>query len=414
MVRRRSLLALLATGSFLSFFAYYLLMHRIHSNVYPDYRQDFPPNSVQARLVALERELRANQQLLSHVRKRVIQVARSFPPNRSKDLQVGIPSCHPPLEATVDVRLQNVYEEVSFENTDGGVWRQGWPVVVDDERRSRPLQVFVVPHSHNDPGWIKTVDAYFKGQTRHILNNMLAFLSQNPEMRFIWAETSYFALWWETLAPEEKEQVRSLLRKGQLEMVTGGWVMNDEANTHLQAIVAQMVEGHEWLMRTVGVIPRFGWAIDPFGMSPTMAYVLKKMGMKGMVVQRVHYSIKKYLAKNHLLEFYWRQFWEADDPSDDILAHVMPFFSYDVPHSCGPDPMVCCQFDFRRMTPFKANCPWKKNPREITEANVAERAALLADQYWKKAMLFKRNAILVPLGKCFTSRSSYFKCLFWC
>ncbi|XP_073852851.1 alpha-mannosidase 2x isoform X3 [Macaca fascicularis] len=80
---------------------------------------------------------------------------------------------------------------------------------------------------------------------------------------------------------------------------------------------------------------------------------------------------------------------------------MMPFYSYDIPHTCGPDPKICCQFDFKRLPGGRINCPWKVPPRAITEANVAERAALLLDQYRKKSRLFRSNVLLVPLGDDF-------------
>ncbi|VDP78722.1 unnamed protein product [Echinostoma caproni] len=190
-----------------------------------------------------------------------------------------------------------------------------------------------------------------------------------------------------------------LLRSGQMEIVSGGWVMPDEAASSYYAIVDQVIEGHHWLWENFAYRPNVSWAIDPFGQSTTMAYLVRKMGFTGMVIGRVHYEVKKYLALRKALEFKWRQSWDRNTQAQ-IPCHMLAFYAYDVPHTCGPDPAVCCQFDFRRLKMFP--CPWKIQPKEIHPGNVAERTALLIDQYRKKSTLYnQRGVLLVPLGDDF-------------
>ena len=274
-----------------------------------------------------------------------------------------------------------------------GPWKQGWDYDYDG-RFKDGLTVHIVPHSHNDPGWIKTYHTYYSTQTKHILDTVVAALTEDPRRTFIWAEISYFSLWWDDASQQQKEQAKRLVVEKRLDFVTGGWVMNDEASVTARATRWHLQEGREWLQKTFGVTPQYSWAIDPFGHSAGQAQVLKELGYKGMLIQRVHYAVKKQLAQNRQLEFQWQT------PAGEIFTHMMPFYSYDGPHTCGPDPSVCCQFDFARISGY-GGCPWHKPSVPITDSNVAERSKLWLDQVYKKAMLYRGKHVLVPVGDDF-------------
>ena len=309
-------------------------------------------------------------------------------------------------------RVSQTYEEIPFTDVDGGVWKQGWTLSYDETQFTKddPLEVFVVPHSHNDPGWIKTFWDYYNGQTRNILNNIVDILSEDENRKFIWAEISYIDLWWNEQGEERKDKFKSLVLNGQLELTTAGWVMNDEANTHYSSMIDQLFEGHEWTMDHINpsFLPKTSWCIDPFGTSPTMAFLLNRAGIPNLAIQRVHYEVKKYLAKRKQLEFPWRQAWavETQDSSTDTFTHLFPFYSYDIPHTCGPDPKICCQFDFKRMPPHNLLCPWGVNARAIVDSNVQERASTLVDQYKKHSTLYNTNKLLIILGDDFRYETS--------
>ncbi|XP_054797324.1 alpha-mannosidase 2-like isoform X2 [Prosopis cineraria] len=295
------------------------------------------------------------------------------------------------LVASVDITTKGLYDKIEFLDEDGGAWKQGWKVsYTGNEWDSEKLKVFVVPHSHNDPGWKLTVEEYYELKSRHILDTIVETLSKDDRRKFIWEEMSYLERWFRDAADEMKESFINLVKNGQLEIVGGGWVMNDE-----------MTEGNLWLNDTIGFVPKNSWAIDPFGYSSTMAYILRRMGFDNMLVQRTHYELKKELAWHKNLEYIWRQSWDAEE-STDIFVHMMPFYSYDIPHTCGPEPAICCQFDFARTSgSIYELCPWGQYPVEITQENVQERALKLLDQYRKKSTLYRTNTLLIPLGDDF-------------
>ena len=110
--------------------------------------------------------------------------------------------------------------------------------------------------------------------------------------------------------------------------------MTEEACSHYFAMIDQLVEGQMWVNETFGVAPTTAWSVDPFGQSPTMAFINHKAGVDGMVIDRIHWRLKQSMQRNKNLVFKWQQEWDTS-ASSAVLTHTLPFYLYDVHYSCG-------------------------------------------------------------------------------
>lgn len=59
----------------------------------------------------------------------------------------------------------------------------------------------------------------------------------------MYVETSFLWKWWERQTDKVKQDVKYLINKGRLEIIGGGWSMNDEAVTHYHSLVDQYTWG---------------------------------------------------------------------------------------------------------------------------------------------------------------------------
>ena len=179
------------------------------------------------------------------------------------------------------------------------------------------LTVHLVPHTHDDVGWLKTVDEYFSGSNntiqnaavRNILNAVTTSLQKNPNRKFTYVEQAFFMRWWRELTPSEQDATRTLVKNGQLNFVNGGWCMHDEAATHYVDMVDQTTLGHRLLKEAFGEdgVVTIGWQLDPFGHSATQAALLSaETGFDGLFFGRIDYQDLALRHQTKRNEFIWR------------------------------------------------------------------------------------------------------------
>ena len=149
------------------------------------------------------------------------------------------------------------------------------------------LNVHLIPHTHNDPGWTKTVDEYYTGgwinedgsavsggwgeggAVRYILDSVEASLTKDRARgggrRFTYVEIAFFSRWFDEQDDATQARVAALVAEGRLSFANGGWVMNDEATPSFGDMIDQLTLGHLYLRRafphTINAIPRVGWQV---------------------------------------------------------------------------------------------------------------------------------------------------------
>ncbi|CAA6660049.1 unnamed protein product [Spirodela intermedia] len=194
------------------------------------------------------------------------------------------------------------------------------------------INVHLVAHTHDDVGWLKTVDQYYVGSNnsiqgacvQNVLDSVVSALLADKNRRFIYVEQAFFQRWWRQQSDAMKNIVKGLVSSGQLEFINGGMCMHDEASPLYIDMIDQTTLGHRFIKQEFGQIPRIGWQIDPFGHSSVQAYLLSaEVGFDALFFSRIDYQdrIKRKNLKS--LEVVWRGS-RTLGSSADIFTGVFP------------------------------------------------------------------------------------------
>ncbi|XP_024863643.1 lysosomal alpha-mannosidase [Kryptolebias marmoratus] len=262
--------------------------------------------------------------------------------------------------------------------------------------KANMLNVHLVPHTHDDVGWLKTVDQYYYGDrnniqhagVQYILDSVVDQLLKNPDRRFIYVETAFFYRWWKQQSPSTQQTVKQLVNEGRLEFVNGGWCMSDEATTHYSAVIDQMTEGLRFLNETFGACgrPRVAWHIDPFGHAREHASIFAQMGYDGFFFGRLDYQDRSRRMAQKEQELLWRASDSLTPPMADLFTGILPN-GYNPPEGFCWD-QLC------------SDAPIRDDP-DLEDYNVDDVVQRFLRAANSQALVYKTNHIIMTMGSDF-------------
>ncbi|RZC14230.1 lysosomal alpha-mannosidase-like, partial [Asbolus verrucosus] len=261
------------------------------------------------------------------------------------------------------------------------------------------INIHIIPHSHDDVGWLKTVDQYYYGTKKHIqyagvqyiISSSIEALKGHPDRRYVQVESAFFWKWWQHQGDDLKQEVVELVNNGQLEIINGAWSMNDEAASHYHSTIDQFTWGLRFLNDTIGECarPKIGWQIDPFGHSREHASLLAQMGFQGLVIGRLDYRDKRKRQQEKNLDFIWQGSVNLDN--SNLFTTMFPDFYGTISGFCFD---VLCEYE-----PIIDN---ENNPDYNVKQKVKEFARKM-DEY---RSYYKTTNFLVPMGGDFNYQAA--------
>lgn len=179
--------------------------------------------------------------------------------------------------------------------------------------RCRQYQWYMIPNTHDDLGWLLTIDEYYQKSVKLIYESVLSELAKWDESKgerlkkkFVQSNVGFLKIFLNE-KPEEadikKELISRLIKRGQWEFVNGGVSQPDEACTSYEDLIENHYSGLRYLKKNFNVGTPYAWQLDPFGHSTGFFYLASKFGQTHVVFGRQSDAEKSERRKARTLQF---------------------------------------------------------------------------------------------------------------
>ena len=107
-----------------------------------------------------------------------------------------------------------------------------------------PVELYLIPHTHADVGWLQTLDSLSRVNVSRILDGVVGNLLNDTakRRRFVWDEMAFLQLWWDNQATAaQQEAFAAFVRDGRVELVDNGWSQHDMGCTTVDSMLNNWV-----------------------------------------------------------------------------------------------------------------------------------------------------------------------------
>ncbi|VDM36742.1 unnamed protein product [Toxocara canis] len=161
---------------------------------------------------------------------------------------------------TISALLVIVQQSIVDTSTSRVAKVSGHQIRMTNNERSTPnhVDVFVVLHSHVDPGWLQTFDEYYDNKVACLFSVTIFVFGAIIISCIIILLLNFFvhSILNNVVGALDQYKDLRLVKEGRFEVTGGSWVMTDEATPYFWASIDNMIVGHQFLLKRLNTSPK--------------------------------------------------------------------------------------------------------------------------------------------------------------